>query len=57
MNTSISTKLASIALALVANSLIMGSVAFMFKAGLVEPTSVAPVASTASAVSNSNAAV
>jgi hypothetical protein len=47
MNTSISTKLASIALALMANSLIMGGVAYMFNARLTEPTSVAAVASTA----------
>jgi hypothetical protein len=46
MNTSISTKLASIALALMANSVIMGGVAYMFNARLVEPTAVASVAST-----------
>ncbi len=46
MNTSISTKLASIALALMANSVIMGGVAYMFNARLGEPTSVASVAST-----------
>ena len=46
MNTSISTKLASIALALMANSVIMGGVAYLFNARLGEPTSVASVAST-----------
>ena len=46
MNTSISTKLASIVLALVANSVIMGGVAYLFNARLGEPTSVASVAST-----------
>jgi hypothetical protein len=47
MNTSISTKLAAIALALMANSVIMGGVAIMFNARLGEPTSVASVASLA----------
>ena len=46
MNTSISTKLASIALALMANSVIMGGVAYMFNARLAAPTSVASVAGT-----------
>jgi hypothetical protein len=46
MNTSISTKLAAIALALMANSLIMGGVAYLFNARLGEPTAVASVAST-----------
>jgi hypothetical protein len=46
MNTSITTKLASLALALMANSVIMGGVAYMFNARLGEPTSVASVAST-----------
>jgi hypothetical protein len=45
MNTSISTKLASLALALMANSVIMGGVAYMFNARLGDPTSVAAVAS------------
>ncbi len=45
MNTSIPTKLAAIALALMANSLIMGGVAYLFNARLGEPTSVASVAS------------
>jgi len=45
MNTTISTKLAALALALVINSVIMGSVALMFDARLHE-TSVQTVAST-----------
>lgn len=49
MNTSITTKLASIALALMANTLIMGGVAYMFNARLADPTSVASVASTVTA--------
>jgi hypothetical protein len=50
MNTSISTKLAAIALALMANTLIMGGVAYLFNARLGEPTSVTSVASTVSIV-------
>jgi hypothetical protein len=46
MNTSISTKFAAIALALMANTLIMGGVAYLFNARLGEPTAVASVAST-----------
>jgi hypothetical protein len=46
MNTSITTKLASLALALMANSVIMGGVAYMFNARLGEPTAIASVAST-----------
>jgi hypothetical protein len=46
MTTSISTKLAAIALALMANSLIMGGVAYLFNARLSEPTAVTSVAST-----------
>jgi hypothetical protein len=45
MNTSISTKFAAIALALMANTLIMGGVAYLFNARLSEPTAVASVAS------------
>jgi hypothetical protein len=50
MNTSISTKLAAIALALMANSLIMGGVAYLFNARLGDTASVASVASTVSVV-------
>jgi hypothetical protein len=46
MNTSISTKFAAIALALMANTLIMGGVAYLFNARLGEPTAVASVART-----------
>jgi hypothetical protein len=54
MNTSISTKLAAIALALMANSVIMGGVAYLFNARLGEPTSVASVASTLNTVGNAS---
>jgi|HubBroStandDraft_2_1064218.scaffolds.fasta_scaffold1736837_2 hypothetical protein len=54
MNTSISTKLAAIALALMANSLIMGGVAYLFNARLGEPTSVASVASNINTVGNAS---
>jgi hypothetical protein len=54
MNTSISTKLAAIALALMANSLIMGGVAYLFNARLGEPTSVASVASIINTVGNAS---
>jgi hypothetical protein len=47
MNTSLSTKFAAIALALMANTLIMGGVAYLFNARLGEPTAVASVASNA----------
>jgi hypothetical protein len=50
MNTSISTKLAAIALALMANSLIMGGVAYLFNARLGQPTAVTSVAGTVSVV-------
>ena len=50
MNTSISTKLAAIALALMANTLIMGGVAYLFNARLGEPTAVTSVASNVSMV-------
>jgi hypothetical protein len=45
MNTSISTKLAALALALMANSVIMGGVAYLFNARLDHPTAVMSVAS------------
>jgi hypothetical protein len=44
MNTSISTKLAALALALMANSVIMGGVAYMFNARLEQPTAVTSIA-------------
>ena len=49
MNTSISTKFAAIALALMANTLIMGGVAYLFNARLGEPTAVVSVASNSGA--------
>ena len=55
MNTSLSTKLAAIALALMANSVIMGGVAFLFNARLGEPAVVASVTVDATAVSRSAA--
>jgi hypothetical protein len=54
MNTSISTKLAAIALALMANSVIMGGVAYLFNARLGEPTAVTSVASTVGVVSKAS---
>ena len=54
MNTSITTKFAAIALALMANSLIMGGVAFLFNARLGEPSSVAAVVSTINTVGNAS---
>jgi hypothetical protein len=48
MNTSLSTKLAAIALALMANSVIMGGVAYMFNDRLAQPSAVASVANTVS---------
>jgi hypothetical protein len=44
MNTSISTKLAALALALMANSVIMGGVAYAFNARLEQPTAVTSIA-------------
>ena len=40
MNTSISTKLAALALALMVNSVIMGGIAYLFNAQLQAPTAV-----------------
>ena len=54
MNTSISTKLAAIALALMANTVIMGGVAYLFNARLGAPTAVTSVASTVSMVSKAS---
>jgi hypothetical protein len=44
MNTSISTKLTALALALMVNSVIMGSMAFLFNAQLQQPTAVTSLA-------------
>jgi hypothetical protein len=51
MNTSISTKLAALALALMFNSVIMGGMAYLFNAQLQQPT-VTSLASTAAASAN-----
>ncbi|MDP9009545.1 MAG: hypothetical protein M3N91_12715 [Pseudomonadota bacterium] len=47
MNTSISTKLAALALALMVNSVIMGGMAYLFNAQLQGATGVTSLASTA----------
>jgi hypothetical protein len=47
MNTSISTKLAALALALMVNTVIMGGVAYLFNAQLQAPTSLTALASNA----------
>jgi hypothetical protein len=47
MNTSTSTKLAALALALMVNSMIMGGMAYLFNAQLQAPTAVMSLASTA----------
>jgi hypothetical protein len=52
MNTSISTKLAALALALMVNSVIMGSMAFLFNAQLQQPTAVTSLASNVAASAN-----
>jgi len=44
MNTSISTKLAALALALMVNSVIMGGVAYLFNAQLMAPTALTALA-------------
>jgi hypothetical protein len=49
MNTSISTKLAALALALMVNSVIMGGMAYLFN---VQPTAVIALASTAATATN-----
>jgi hypothetical protein len=48
MTTSLSTKLAALALALVFNSVIMGGMAYLFNAQLRQPTAVTSLASAAS---------
>jgi hypothetical protein len=45
MNTSISTKLAALALALMFNSVIMGGIAYLFNAQLQAPTALTALAS------------
>ncbi len=52
MNTSISTKLTALALALIVNSMIMGGMAFLFNAQLQQPTAVTSLASTAASSAN-----
>jgi hypothetical protein len=52
MNTSISTKLAALALALMVNSVIMGGVAYLFNAQLQQPNAVVALASTAAPSTN-----
>jgi hypothetical protein len=52
MNTSISTKLTALALALMFNSVIMGGMAYLFNAQLQQPTAVASLASTAAYSAN-----
>jgi hypothetical protein len=48
MNTSISTKLAALALALMVNSVIMGGIAYLFNAQLQAPTAVMSLANAGS---------
>ena len=52
MTTSLSTKLAALALALVFNSVIMGGMAYLFNAQLQQPTAVASLASTVANTTN-----
>ncbi|HEX3397199.1 MAG TPA: hypothetical protein VHS76_10900 [Steroidobacteraceae bacterium] len=47
MTTSLSTKLAALALALMFNTVIMGGMAYLFNAQLQQPTAVASIASAA----------
>ncbi len=46
MNTSTSTKLAALALALMFNSVLMGGIAYLFNAQLQQPTAVTSLAGT-----------
>ncbi len=55
MNTSISTKLAALALALMVNSVIMGGMAYLFNAQLQQPTAVISLASMATTTANASA--
>ena len=52
MNTSLSTKLTALALALMFNSVIMGGMAYLFNAQLQHPTAIASLASTAANTTN-----
>jgi hypothetical protein len=54
MNTSISTKLAALALALMVNTVIMGGVAYLFNAQLQAPTSLTALASNANNTSTAH---
>ena len=52
MNTSLSTKLGALALALMFNSVIMGGMAFLFNAQLQQPTAVTALANAATTSAN-----
>ncbi len=52
MNTSLSTKLAALGLALMFNSVIMGGMAYLFNAQLQQPTAAMSLAGTAAASAN-----
>jgi thiol:disulfide interchange protein len=52
MNTSLSTKLGALALALMFNSVIMGGMAFLFNAQLQQPTAVTALANAAATPAN-----
>ena len=52
MNTSLSTKLGALALALMFNSVIMGGMAFLFNAQLQQPTVVTALANAATTSGN-----
>ena len=52
MNTSLSTKLTALALALMVNSVLMGSMALLFNAQLQQPTAVTSLASNVAASAN-----
>jgi hypothetical protein len=52
MNTSLSTKLTALALALMFNSVIMGGMAYLFNAQLQHPPAVASLASTVANTTN-----
>ena len=55
MNTSISTKLAALALALMVNSAIMGGIAYLFNAQLQQTAAVVSLASSTSPASTKSA--
>jgi hypothetical protein len=52
MNTSTSTKLAALALALMFNSVLMGGMAYLFNAQLQQPTAVTSLANSGTASAN-----